>query len=473
MEVFIMRSALILCLVAFALSLFALPHASAAVTLPAIVGDNMVLQQGKWLRIWGWASPDEKVTVTFAGQKASTTAHKAGNWSVRFQPLKAGGPFDMTIAGDNTIVLHNVLIGEVWVASGQSNMEWGMWGVVDKGKEIAAADWPKIRLFTVTKDNAPVQRIDCKGSWAECSPKTVGGFSAVAYYFGRELHKQLGIPIGLINTSWGGTAAEAWTSRNTIESDPDLAPCLTYNSMPTGLYNGMIAPIKNFAIAGAIWYQGESNAGRAYQYRKLLPAMINCWRRAWAQGDFPFYIVELANFMAVQTDPNEGSGWAELREAQTMTTTALPNVGIACIIDIGEAGDIHPKNKLDVGNRLALIALARDYGRKIEFSGPMYAGMKVEGAAIRISFTHLDGGLVVRGGALKGFVVAGADKKFVWASARVEGSTVVVSADGITEPVAVRYDWANNPQGNLYNMAGLPTNPFRTDDWQGVTFGAR
>lgn len=470
-----MRSVLWISLVAFTLCVFALPHASAAVTLPAIVGDNMVLQRDMWLRVWGWAAPDENVSVSFAGQMVSTRAHASGNWSVRLRPIPAGGPFDMTIAGSNTIVLHNILIGEVWVCSGQSNMEFGMWSLADsvKDKEIAAAKWPMIRLFTVAKDNAPIPRIDCKGSWTPCTPQAVPGFSAVAYYFGRELYQKLGVPIGLIHTSWGGTAAEAWTDHDTLAGDPDLAPCLGYNDMPTGLYNGMIAPIVNFAIRGAIWYQGESNAGRAYQYRKLLPAMINCWRRAWGEGDFPFYIVELANFQAVQTDPNEGSAWAELREAQQLTARNVPHCGIASIIDIGDAADIHPKNKLDVGKRLAFIAEARDYGMPVEFSGPMYASMKVEGKRIKLSFTHVDGGLDVHGKELKGFAIAGEDKKYVWANAKVEGDSIVVWSDEISAPVAARYDWANNPQGNLYNKVGLPANPFRTDDWPGVTFGAK
>jgi sialate O-acetylesterase len=372
----------------------------------------------------------------------------------------------MTIAGSNTIVLHNILVGEVWVCSGQSNMEFGLWGVNDKDKEIAAANWPMIRLFTVQKDNAPTPRIDCKGSWVPCTPQSVPGFTAVGYYFGRELFQKLGVPIGLINSSWGGTAAEAWTDHDTLAGDPDLAPCLGYNDMPTGLYNGMIAPIANLAIRGAIWYQGESNADRAYQYRKLLPAMINCWRRAWGEGDFPFYIVELANFTAVQTDPNEGSTWAELREAQQLTARNVLHCGIASIIDIGDAADIHPKNKLDVGRRLALLAFVNDYGFKVEDAGPTYASMKIEGKQIRLSFAHVEGGLTVRGTELKGFVIAGADKKFVWAKAKIEGSSIVVWSDDVTAPVAVRYDFANNPQGTLYNKVGLPAFPFRTDDWR-------
>jgi sialate O-acetylesterase len=338
----------------------------------------------------------------------------------------------------------------------------------------------------------------------------------VAYFFGRELHKNLGVPIGLIHTSWGGTPAEAWTRRGVLKADPDFKPILQrydeavakypqakqeherkleewkqavekaktegtrapgrpgeplgpgHPHSPSGLYNAMISPLLPYGIAGAIWYQGESNAGRAYQYRKLLPAMIKNWRDDWGLGDFSFIFVQLANFMAVKPEPGDSS-WAELREAQSMTL-ALPNTGMAVIIDIGEANDIHPKNKQDVGKRLALWALANTYKQALEYSGPVYKSSKTEGNRIILTFDDVGGGLMAAPEPpLKGFAIAGADHKFVWADAAIEGNTVVVSSDTVSEPVAVRYAWADNPVCNLYNKEGLPASPFRTDDWPGVT----
>jgi sialate O-acetylesterase len=376
--------------------------------------------------------------------------------------------------------------------SSSANAEW----------KIAAANYPKIRLFTVERKVAEQPQSDCEGSWTLCSPETVPGFSAVAYYFGRELHKKLDVPVGLIHTSW--------------EKDADFAPILMryadavarypqakteyeqkvaqwkevvkkakaekkkpprqpraprgpgHHHSPAGLYNAMIAPLIPYGIQGAIWYQGESNAGRAYQYRKLFPAMIKNWRNDWGQGDFPFLFVQLANFKAVNPQPSE-SDWAELREAQLMTL-ALADTGMAVIIDIGEADDIHPKNKQDVGKRLALWALAGSYRKKLVYSGPIYKSMKVERDKIVLQFDHVGSGLVAgRGGALKGFAVAGADRKFVWADARMDSNGIVVSSDEVSEPAAVRYAWADNPVCNLYNWEGLPASPFRTDDWPGIT----
>jgi sialate O-acetylesterase len=338
----------------------------------------------------------------------------------------------------------------------------------------------------------------------------------VAYFFGRYLHKELNVPVGLIHTSWGGTPAEAWTRREVLEANPDCAPILKryddavakypqamkeyeqklaewkeaaqkakaestnpprrpgepfgpgHPHSPAGLYNAMIAPLIPYGIAGAIWYQGESNAGRAYQYRTLFPDMIKNWRNDWGVGKFPFLFVQLANFMKTKPEPDE-SAWAELREAQTMTL-ALPNTGMAVIIDIGDADDIHPKNKQDVGKRLALWALANTYGKKLVYSGPIYKSMKVDGNSIVLSFDHVGGGLVAKGGEeLEGFAIAGSDKKFVWADARINGDTVIVSSDKVSEPVAVRYAWADNPVCNLYNKEELPASPFRTDEWPGVT----
>lgn len=384
--------------------------------------------------------------------------------------------------------------------------------------EIAAADYPKIHLFTVPNTVAATPQANCGGNWAECSPKTVGGFSGVAYFFGRELFKTLNVPIGLIHTSWGGTPAESWTSKPALEADPDYRPILDRFAkrledypkakenfakqseqwqvaaekakaegkiapkkpnppgdptrdpwMPSGLYNAKIAPLVPSGIQGAIWYQGESNADRAYQYRKLFPAMIQDWRKNWAQGDFPFVWVQLANFMARKAEPGP-SDWAELREAQQMTLS-LPKTGTALAIDIGDARDIHPKNKQEVGRRLALAALAIAYGKDIPFSGPLYDSMTVEGSAIRLKFKHVNGGLVSKGEKLAGFAIAGEDKNFVWADAKLDGEAVVVSSPKVERPVAARYAWANNPEVSLYNKAGLPASPFRTDDWDGVTKG--
>ena len=493
--------------------------AQADVKLPAIIGDNMVLQRAIDVPIWGWADPGEKVTVTLGEQSKSTTACDEGKWMVRLDSLKEGGPTSMTIAGKNTLTVKNILIGEVWVCSGQSNMGMSVSRSNNAEQEIAAADYPEIRLFSVPLLGTQEPQYDCGGKWVVCSPETIPNFTAAGYFFGREVYKSIKMPLGLINTSWGGSSCEAWVRRDLLEADPTYAELLTsfdkrcaeydpekakanYEKQraawkvaaakakadgkpaprvpraprdprngqhrPANLYNGMILPILPYAIRGAIWYQGESNAGRAYQYRELFPLMINNWRKDWDQGDFPFYFVQLANYMAVKPEPTD-SAWAELREAQTMTLS-YPNTGQAVIIDIGEANDIHPKNKQDVGKRLALWALVKDYGRDMVYSSPMYKSMKKDGNKIVLSFDHVGGGLVAKGGGpLKGFAIAGEDKKFVWADAKIDGDKVVVSSPDVADPVAVRYAWADNPVCNLYNKEDLPACPFRTDEWPGVT----
>ena len=491
--------------------------AVADVRLPSIIGDNMVLQRGGKAPIWGWAEPKELVTVRIGeGTRAwIALAGDDGRWMLKIDVPDAGGPYEMSIRGKNTITVSNILVGEVWVCSGQSNMQWTVQRAANAEQEIAAADYPKMRLFTVQRKVADSPQEDCTGQWVECSSETAGGFSAAAYFFGRELHKKLDVPVGLIHTSWGGTPAESWTRRDVLEGEEDFAPILKrYDEMiarypeakrqyerrleqwkeaskkaraagknaprrprapsgpgssrtPGGLYNAMIAPLIPYSIKGAIWYQGEANAGRAYQYRKLFGAMIRNWRQDWGQGDFAFLFVQLANYMAVASEPGE-SAWAELREAQSMTL-GLPNTGMAVIIDIGEAGNIHPKNKQDVGRRLALCALAGSYGKNVVYSGPVYRSMEVRGSEAVLRFDHTGGGLVGRGGALKGFAIAGEDRKFVWADARIEGETVVVRSEKVGRPVGVRYAWANNPVCNLYNREGLPASPFRTDDWPGIT----
>jgi sialate O-acetylesterase len=648
------------------------PRAQAEVRVPSIIGDNMVVQQGRKARVSGTAEPGENVTVTFAGRTQRTIANGQGHWQVFPGSLKAGGPFILKIAGSNTLTFKNVLIGDVWICSGQSNMEWPLVNAIGGTEAIAQANYQEIHYFIVQKNTAASPLDDVKGHWVVTTPEQVGQFSAVGYFFGRELYQRLKIPLGLIQTSWGGTPAEAWTShdalasvhplrpileryqnslrtlperradyeralaeweRNNIYEDPgnkgealgyadpalnpadwtwmnlpqffetaglaidgavwfrkeidlpaswggkDLAlnltaiddfdityfngrrvgatgkdtpnsylmqrrykvpgslvrsgrnviavrvfdrageggfgrtdlmslapvgakeneaisltgpwsykvelalepkrpdygsrpelPGPTNQNSPSVLYNAMIAPLKPYAIRGAIWYQGESNAGRAYQYRTLFPTMIRDWRAAWGHGDFPFYFVQLPNWQLAKSEPEE-SEWAELREAQTMTLRT-PQTGMAVTIDIGDPNDLHPRNKLDVGKRLAAWALAETYHKKVESSGPLYNSFSVRDDKIRIKFSHLGGGLKTPdGGPPKGFAIAGADRKFVWAETRVEGDIVVVWNKDVARPVAVRYAWADNPVCNLYNQAGLPASPFRTDDWPGITLG--
>ncbi len=612
--------------------------------------DHLILQRDIAAPVWGWTTPGATVTVEVAGKKAEATADAGGKWLAKLGPLPAGGPYTLTVTGPQTVTLQDVLVGDVWICSGQSNMQMSVGGVNNAKDEIAQADFPQIRLYTVPDRPAETPQELISGAWSVCTPQTIPGFSAVGYFFGREIHRAEKVPIGLINSSWGGTICEAWASAAALKTMPDFAPevekmagavnrqvvspeeypaalsawmakndpepagvkridpafddvewksielpgawskvgptdfrgvmwlrkaflvpeegegmdvnlhlgiindsvtvwcngvkvgegddrkkalsCAVpgklvkagtnvvvlrvlsmgtdggvygkarelsvefnapdlepimlggawryrvgvalnaehvlpqradYNpNRVTVLYNGMIAPLLPFAIKGAIWYQGESNAGRPFQYRTLMPTMITDWRNRFGVGDFPFFIVSLANFMAVQTQPSEG-GWAELREAQWLTTKRIPNVGIGMVIDIGDAGNIHPRNKQEVGRRLALSAEAIAYGKTLVYSGPMYRAMQVEGNKIRLTFDHIGGGLVAKDGPLKGFAIAGADKQFVWADAVIDGDTLLVSSPAVPAPTVVRYDWANNPEGNFYNKAGLPAVPFRTD----------
>ena len=642
------------------------PAALANVKLPSTFTDHLVLQRDLPVPVWGWADPGEKVSVEFAGQTKTATADANGKWTVKLDALGASEESRMlTVCGNNTITLSDVLVGEVWICSGQSNMGFALFDAINGAQEIAAANYPHIHLFTASYNPQFQPQVDVKGQWRVCSPQTVPGFSAVAYFFGRELNRELKIPIGLIHTSVGGTPVEAWTSQealdtvpeakaaaakeiaavlsqpedskrfvaeraawqakynveppknagveqgwespkydasdwqkatfpatwehlgfktggvfwirrdfdipesaankpfhfsmNTITDDYDTAyfngheigstgdkpphfsnarhdynvpanivntgrnvlalrivsvtpkvaigqwsnhiaipaadphatandwlvkqesafPALTrealheqpkpsnaeIRTMSTGLFNGMIAPLIPYAIRGAIWYQGENNAGRGEQYRTLLPLMIHDWRNRWGQGDFAFDIVQLVNFMSPPQSANEASGWALLREAQDLTARTTANCGMSVGIDIGEADSVHPKDKQDAGQRLALVALAKTYGRPGEYLGPEYESIAVEGGAIRVKFSHIGGGLVAKGGGpLQRFAIAGADNKFVWAGAKIDGDTVVVSSPEVSAPVAVRYAWANNPEGaNLYNKAGLPAAPFRSD----------
>ena len=465
---------------------------AADVKLPVIFSDHMVLQQGIELPFWGWAEPGEEVTVTVAGKSVTTKASDKGKWSVKAPAIAEFGPVAVKIAGKNVIELKDVLSGDVWLCSGQSNMEWSIEHSGNPQAELAAANYPNMRFIQIPKVPSTEPLPDGKHPWTLVTPENVagltgqggkygqGGLSAVGYYFARELQAALNHPIGLIHDTWGGTICEAWTSESTLKNDGDYAEILsrtaTQNADPNQagnpnracvLYNGMLEPIRPFAIKGAIWYQGESNAGRAYQYRKLFPAMIADWRKQWGQGDFPFLFVQLAAFMKRLDEPAD-SAWAELREAQTMALSS-PKTGMAVTIDIGDAVDIHPKNKQDVGKRLALNALSIAYGKDNVAAGPLYRSMTVEGNKIRIQFHNVDGGLAAQGEKLTGFAICGADRKFVWADAKIDGDSVLVSAESIKEPIAVRYAWADNPDCNLINKLGLPASPFRTDDFPGTT----
>jgi sialate O-acetylesterase len=623
--------------------------------LNPLFSDYMVLQRGQSDPVWGWTTPGATVRVSIAGKSASAVADADGAWMAHLPPLPTGGPYTLRVDGPQTAILANVQVGDVWVCSGQSNMEFGIGNTTNADQEIAAANYPQIRLFMVQHNvKTDPQATAPVSPWAICTPQSVkqggwNGFSAVGYFFGRNLHENQHVPIGLIETNWGGTPAEAWTSGPALAKMPDFRaavaqlgdhgsiassmaqqmsawyakndpgaggkwsdpatgdaawPTMTlpalfqdagipelssfngiiwfrktvdlpadavgkdvtlhfladdndttwingiqigategYNiprayhipagvlkagpnvvairvldtggkggiygdaaglslevaggqpvslvgpwryhtgvslakvtplprgpvdqNTPTTLYNGMIAPLIPFGIKGALWYQGETNAGRAYQYRTLLPTMIGDWRARWGEGNFPFYIVQLANWAP------GGESWAELREAQWLTAKNVPNAGIATAIDIGDTTDIHPKNKQEVGRRLALVAEAQA-GEKVEDSGPLYKAMTVDGGAIRLTFDHLGGGLTAKaGGPLTGFTLAGADRKFVPANARIDGDSIVVSSLQVTAPVAVRYAWAADPAVSLYNKAGLPALPFRTDDWPGVTVNNR
>ncbi|NUQ62340.1 MAG: sialate O-acetylesterase [Pirellulales bacterium] len=493
--------------------------AFADVTVPSFFSEHMVLQRGIETPVWGWADPEEKVTVTVPGQTKSIAAGADGKWSVRLAALEAGGPLQLVIQGKNRIEINDVVVGEVWLCSGQSNMAMTVSSSKDFPQEQAAANLPKIRMFTVARETAETPQDRCQGDWKVCSPETVGGFSATAYFFGRELHQQLDVPMGLINSSWGGTPVQAWTSLCAQEAEPKLASMLEswkqqiaawdpaaaqarYEKQlaawqkqveeakaegaqaprkplapvdprksphrPASLYDGMIAPLAPYAMQGAIWYQGESNAGgpQADLYGLQLALLIKNWRADWKQGDFPYLWVQLPNFRAVQQQPVEPSGWVTVQE-EMRKTLAVPNTGMAITIDVGEAEDIHPKNKQDVGRRLALWALGTTYGKAIVYSGPLHKSACPQDGAVTIEFDHAGDGLKTSdGGPVKGFAIAGEDRSFVFADAKIDGNKVVVSSSQVKSPVAVRYAWASNPVCNLVNSAGLPASPFRTDDWQ-------
>ena len=499
--------------------------AQADVSLNNMFGDHMILQQGIKNKVWGKADPGEAVTVTLGGQSKSATAGPDGAWHVLLDPvMEYGGPHTLTVKGKNTVTFNDVLIGEVWVCSGQSNMQWSVNQANDPDLEKAAAKFPNIRFISVPQVGVQEPQWNFTGKWQACSPETVGEFSAVGYLFGRQLHQTLGVPIGLIDNAWGGSAAEAWVKRDKLATHPVLKVLhekwqkeeanfetakaefekkmaewtaaatkakaegkpepggkpqhpdarMKGNARPGNIHSGVLTPSIGYGIKGAIWYQGESNAGRAYQYRELFPFMIQSWRDEWSLGDFPFYWVQLADFKPEKTEPAE-SDWAELREAQTMTMKKLPNTGEAVIIDIGEGKDIHPKNKQDVAKRLARWALAETYKVPgIAVRSPLYKGMEKQGSKIVLSFDNVG----TKAGDWRpfdvpepiGFTIAGAEKKFVPAKAVIlPDGRIEVGSEAVTDPVAVRYAWADNPVCNMYSAAGLPLTPFRTDDFPGVT----
>ncbi len=499
-------------------------RAFAEVKLPAVFSEHMVLQRDKPIPVWGWADAGESVAVSIAGQTKTTKADGEGRWTVQLDALDAGGPHTLTVAGGKEIAIADVLVGEVWLCSGQSNMAMAVRSAKDFEQEQAAADLPQIRMFTTQRNASPEPVDDCQGSWAVCSPDTVGGFSATAYFFGRRLHGELKIPVGLINSSWGGTAVEAWTSwpaqskletlapirepwqQKIADYDPQRAQAAYEKQLetwqtaarqaresgakpprrptppvdprrdqnhPANLFNGMIHPLIPYALRGAIWYQGERNSnGQIAQFYGLqLATMIADWRQRW-DDEFPFLWVQLPNFMKQQTEPVETGGWVVVQE-QMLKTLAVPNTGMAVTVDVGEANDIHPKNKQAVGDRLAQWALAKVYDRDLCPSGPLFKSAETRDRAIVVQFDYAAKGLKCAGDSLRGFAIAGKDQQFVWAEARIVDDTVVVSSPEVSQPVAVRYSWSSNPIGNLYNGADLPASPFRTDDWPLDTEGQR
>jgi sialate O-acetylesterase len=437
------------------------PPARADVSVPTIFGDNMVLQRDVAVPVWGQAAAGEKVTVSLCDASASTIADKDGSWSVKLPAMKCTARQTgaaMTITGKNTITLKNILIGEVWVGSGQSNMEWQLRRSTGGKETIAKADLPNIRLYHVPKTQSKTPTKDIKAAWKVCSPETCPNFSAVLFFFGKRLHDDLNIPIGLINSSWGGSPIEPWTVTDASKKQGG------------GMYNAMIAPLQPFPIRGAIWYQGETNVihKNGLKYFDKKKALIEGWRKTWCNDKLSFYTVQIAPWSGKRYAPGE---LPKLWEAQ-VASLKLPHTGLAVITDlVDNIRDIHPQNKLPVGNRLALWALAKDYGKKnLVYSGPLYKSMKIEGKKIRVSFAHVADGLTSRDGkALNEFQIAGADGKFLPAQAVIEGKTVVVSADGVTAPKNVRFGWHKLANPNLINKAKLPASPFQTDNWTGGT----
>ncbi|MEM6474210.1 MAG: sialate O-acetylesterase, partial [Planctomycetota bacterium] len=485
----------------------------AEIRTSAVFGDSMVLQRDKPIHIWGWADANASVSISLGDQSVSGKCDADGRFDLELPSMKAGGPHEMSItSGGETKAFKDVLIGEVWVCSGQSNMQWAVRQANDADLESLSANYPNIRLITVPQVGTQEPQDSFDGQWQACTPESVKDFSAVGYFFGRQIHQTLDVPVGLIDNAWGGSAAEAWVKRDVLRESGKFDDLLagwreieaTYDHeaamakfrerlaawqknksgrrptqprnrlvgqhRPANLYNGVLHPIIGYTIRGTIWYQGESNSGRAYLYRELFPLMISHWRNEWGQGDFPFYWVQLADYFD-EVDTPKGSRWAELREAQTMTLDKLPNTGEAVIINLGEASDIHPKNKQDVGKRLARWALAKDYGYDLSCQSPTYSSMEVVDSKIVLKFDHVGGRLdTFDVDTLIGFTIAGEDQVFVDAVAKITSkNTIEVSSPEVSQPVAVRYAWADNPVCNGQSAEGLPMTPFRTDDWKGLT----
>ncbi len=481
------------------------------ISLPSIFGDHMVLQQKHSNPIWGKAAPGEMIMIKINGQSHMTEADQQGHWRITLRPIPAGGPYRMNIEGaESKFYFDDILVGEVWICSGQSNMQWTIANTNSAELAILTANYPDIRLITVPRVGTQEAQDDFEGKWTSSTSESIADFSAIGYFFGRRLHHTLGVPIGLIDNAWGGSAAEAWVNREILDNDLDQKEVMdwwkdkeasydynaeldtwqqqldewnakestdrtpfpprrpnnlmTGNHRPGNIYNGVLHPTIGYGIRGVIWYQGESNASRAAQYKGLFPLMIQNWRDEWKQGDFPFYYVQLADFLAEEDEPGE-SNWAELREAQTMTMDKLKNVGQAVIIDVGEGRDIHPRNKQTVADRLARWALAKDYKKDIEYSGPTFKSMEIVGNKILLTFDNVGQGLYsFDTSEPQGFAIAGTDEKFVWAEGKIISTDQMeIWSDKIAEPMAVRYAWANNPVCNMYSRDGLPMTPFRTD----------
>lgn len=449
----------------------------ADVQLPTLFGDHMVMQRGLPIHVWGLSDPSEEITVAFRHQQVQVTASDIGVWQTYLDPSGPGGPHTLEVRGNNELRIEDIYVGDVWVGSGQSNMVWPLENSDNAEQEIANANHPGIRYFKVDQSTSDVPLEDVGGEWRVVSPETASEFSGVAYFFARDIHQTQGVPIGVIQTAWGGTPAEAWTSLETIKDDRALSGLVSsydraarlarsrgreprLHHKPSALFSAMIAPLTGYAIRGVIWYQGENNGnrGQGVLYRRLFRALIQDWRAEWGIGNFPFLFVQLANYGKVSA----AGTWPEVREAQAMAL-GLANTGMAVTIDIGESDDIHPRNKQDVGRRLALAARAVAYGETgLEYSGPMFRQATWEGSEVRLWFDHTAGGLEARGGPLAGFEVAGANGGFYIGEAHISGNTVVVSNPAVVAPVQVRYAWASDPDANLFNSAGLPASPFRT-----------
>jgi sialate O-acetylesterase len=475
----------------------------ASVHLPAVFADHMVIQRDQPVHVWGNAAGGESVTVEFRGAQRTTTADAFGQWAVQLPPGGAGGPFVLSIRASNRVMLEDVMVGDVWIASGQSNMGFSLRDAKNAQQEIAAAKLPQIRLMNVKQRFAdyPQEDVAVTLPWSVCTPDSAAGFSAVAFFFAREIAQREHVPIGIIESAWGGTPAEAWTSMPALSRDASLMPVFSawasmvaaepqtllseakerkeaeekagttsdenlrlpwhpvFNSWaPAALYNGMIAPLTNFRIRGVIWYQGESNTDtlRYPVYARLFQTLIEDWRADWSEGNFPFLFVQIASFHTDTLD-----GWPQVREAQ-LQALQLVNTAMAVTIDIGDPQNIHPTDKQDVGHRLALAARALAYGEHVEYSGPLYRSTSQEGNSLRLYFDHADGGLVAKGDTLKGFEIAGSDGKFVPAVASADGLTVVLSSPTVAAPTQARYGWSSDPICNLFNKDGLPASPFRT-----------